>query len=561
MIISYTYTVSATITAAVTAVSISASTASYAIQSTAAPTSDIEASVYIVPLVPLAEERAFIFEDAIYDVGVNKDDDVTVTEVDTKEINLVPSDSVTVTESTFKVFTNPVDFDPSDDDVDPTPIFMADTQALSLERPDVVDSVVSTETAALAPEKVLSDTLPTPTDAIDKFDVALAKTDAVTASEAIDKFDVTTKFDDAVTIADVPEKNFTLSDRTDEVEMLGNNIKAFNSSVDFDPSDDDVDPDPITPSDQINTFGVGLSKTDAVTATESDAKSFEFGGFTDAANTADAQELDLTKPLTDSLTAVEGAKFSPHLSKTDSATAADAITKFDPRLGKADDVTASEGIDKFDVVLTKTDFVNVTDVSVKNFTENVDFDRNDADADPDPVTMSEIISLGASKPRTDAVSPSDVNIFNFTKVSTDSITTAESIYLNLILGESSYMYPSRVDISDGSNKFVQDWFRFRKLDYTAQLNGGDSLLNSDVIWGGSAEDVARAPFTGVIGSDGFIGQVAVNSDTITYPDTSNAGLVVNFLYTEADDTTLGGYYLNQTPISAGSIEGGDRTIL
>ena len=438
MIISYTYTVSATITAAVSAVSISASTASYAIQSTAAPTSDIEASVYIVPLVPLAEERAFIFEDAIYDVGVNKDDDVTVTEVDTKEINLVPSDSVTVTESTFKVFTNPVDFDPSDDD---------------------------------------------------------------------------------------------------------------------------VDPDPITPSDQINTFGVGLSKTDAVTATESDAKSFEFGGFTDAAGTADAQELDLTKPLTDSLTAVEGAKFSPHLSKTDSATAADAITKFDPRLGKADDVTASEGIDKFDVVLTKTDFVNVTDVSVKNFTENVDFDRNDADADPDPVTMSEIISLGASKPRTDAVSPSDVNIFNFTKVSTDSITAAESIYLNLILGESSYMYPSRVDISDGSNKFVQDWFRFSKLDYTAQLNGGDSLLNSDVIWGGSAEDLARAPFTGVIGSDGFIGQVVVNSDTITYPDTSNAGLVVNFLYTEADDTTLGGYYLNQTPISAGSIEGGDRTIL
>jgi hypothetical protein len=561
MSISYTYTVSSTITAAVTAVSISASTASYDISADNQPTTDIEVSVYVVPLVPLAEERVFVSENAIYDIGLNKDDDVTVSEEAVKELDAVYTDTVTVTESTFKVFTNPVDFDPSDDDVDPTPVFMADTQALSLERPDVADSVVVTETAELAPEKVLSDTLPTPTDAIDDFDIGLNKADAVTASEAIDKFDVTTKFTDNVVMSDTPEKNFTLSDRTDEVEMLGSNIKAFNSSVDFDRSDDDVDPDPITPSDQINTLGVGLNKTDSVSATETDAKDFEFGGFYDSATAGDSPEIDVTKPVSDAVTAVEGAKFESQLAKTDTVTAADAINKFDARPVKADDVTPADTLNKLDVVLTKTDSVNITDVSVKNFTENVDFDRNDADADPDPVTMTEVIGLNTTRPLTDAVSPSDVNIFNFTKVSTDSITAAENINLTLILGESSYMYPSRVDMSDGSNKFVQDWFRFSKLDYTAQLNGGDSLLNSAVIWGDSAEDLARAPFTGVIGSDGFIGQVVVNSDTITYPDTSNAGLVVNFLYTEVSDTTLGGYYFNQTPISAGSIEGGDRTIL
>jgi len=561
MNIGFTYTLSTTLVAAVSASSISAAVSVKDVSAVATPTTDAEVSVFVVPLTPLAEERAFVSEDAILDIETTKDDEIEVTESDSKEVNIAPSDAVTVTESTFKVFTNPVDFDPSDDDVDPTPVFMADAQELSLTRPDVADSTTIADSPVKDVQPEYSDSISSPTDAIDDFDIGLNKVDAVTASEVIDKFDVTTKFTDNVVMSDTPEKNFTLSERTDGVEILGDNIKAFNSSVDFDPSDDDVDPDPITPSDEINTIGVTLNKADAVTASESDEKDFEFGGFTDAAILGDTQELNPEKPLTDSLTAVEGAKFNPHLNKTDSATATDAITKFDPRLAKVDSVTTSDAVDDFDITLTKTDSVNITDVNVKNFTENVDFDRNDADADPDPVTMTEAIGLNPSRPLSDSFAFSDVHVVDFTKVSTDSITAAESIYLNLILGESSYMYPSRVDISDGSNKFVQDWFRFSKLDYTAQLNGGDSLLNSAVIWGDSAEDLARAPFTGVIGSDGFIGQVVVNSDTITYPDTSNAGLVVNFLYTEADDTTLGGYYFNQTPISAGSIEGGDRTIL
>lgn len=505
---------------------------------TAQPRSDISVEVGYIPLTPLVSAAVSIIEQTERDIQPAKEDDVAVTEDIGLEYGAVYADSVTVTESQVKLYTNLVDYDPSDDDVDPDPVAVTESDAKELSRPDVVDSVVSTETAELTPEKVLSDTLPTPTDAIDKFDAGIAKTDAVTASETIDKFDVTTKFDDAVTIADVPEKNFTLSERTDSVTMDGSNIKAFNSSVDFDPSDADVDPDPVSATDVITTLAPSLGKTDSVTMAESDAKDFEFGGFTDAAGTADAQELDLTKPLTDSLTAVEGAKLNPHLNKTDAATIADAITKFDPRLGKTDSVATSEAVDKLDVELTKTDSVNVTDVNVKNFTENVDFDRTDADADADPVSVTEVLAANPTKPLSDAFAPSDAEIINFTKPLSDAYTVTESIYTLLTLGESSYTYPDWVTASDGSAKFLEGW-------YSYTISGTDYYV----------------PYTGVIGAAEPVNTVMVNGDRVLYPDESSAGLVVNFLYTEVDDTTLGGYYFNQTPISAGSIEGGDRIIL
>lgn len=89
------------------------------------------------------------------------------------------------------------------------------------------------------------------------------------------------------------------------------------------------------------------------------------------------------------------------------------------------------------------------------------------------------------------------------------------------------------------------------------------LLNSAVLWGGATDDLARASNTGVIGFDGLIGQVVTNADLITYPDLLNAGLLVNFHYTDVDedDRALGGYYFNQTPINAGNSTVGARTIL
>jgi len=55
-------------------------------------------------------------------------------------------------------------------------------------------------------------------------------------------------------------------------------------------------------------------------------------------------------------------------------------------------------------------------------------------------------------------------------------------------------------------------------------------------------------YTGLIGGPGLVGETRLNSEFITYADTSGAGLVVNFHYTDASDRTVGGYYFNQTPI-------------
>jgi hypothetical protein len=285
--------------------------------------------------------------------------------------------------------------------------------------------------------------------------------------------------------------------------------------VDFDPSDDDVDPDPITATDTINTFAQNKGLTDTATASDSDAKSLTRPNVTDAATMADSDAKSVSKPFSDTLTAVEGIKLNPALGKTDTATATDTITKFDPRLGKTDSATATDAVNTFAQNKALADTVSITDVAVKNFTENVDYDRNDADADADPVTMADSPAWATTKVLTDSISGADVIVFSGAKVFTDAVTASESIYTLLTLGESSYLYPDYVVMSDGENPFLQLTFE---------------------------------PFTGVIGGPGYVNQVIVNADSITYPDQSGAGLVVNFYYTDVSDRTVGGYMFNQTPI-------------
>jgi hypothetical protein len=485
------------------------------------------------------------------------------------EADKVLADSVTVVETRVKVFTDFIDFDPSDADIDATPVTIAESDAKDITVGELADNdeVTIAESTAKEPSTSRTDAVTT-AEAIDDFDIGKNLSDTATASEAIDRFDVTTGFDDTVVATEELAKNFEFTETSnDSVTVVQSSLKTFNSSVDFDPSDDDVDPDPITPSDAINEFDFNKGLTDTASATESSAKSVTVGDIADNddATVTEAIANNPEIPKTDSVTAVEGIKNNPELVKSDTASATDAITKFDARPAFSDSITApTDAIDDFDIQLAKSDTVNVSDVSVKNFTENVDFDRSDADADADPVTVTETLGFNATHPLSDSFSPSDAApVFTFTNVYTDTATATESINTTLVLGESEYVYPDIVYMSDGEEGFVQDRFRFTKLDYTAQVNSGDMLLNSAVMWGGATDDLARASFTGVIGYDGFIGQVVMNSDTITYPDTSNAGLVVNFLYTDVDedDRALGGYYFNQTPINAGSSVVGARTIL
>jgi hypothetical protein len=66
------------------------------------------------------------------------------------------------------------------------------------------------------------------------------------------------------------------------------------------------------------------------------------------------------------------------------------------------------------------------------------------------------------------------------------------------------------------------------------------------------DSIARTHFTGVIGAAEQINMAIINSDTITYGEETNAGLIVNFMYTDTEDPELGGHYLNETPLCAGA---------
>lgn len=452
----------------------------------------------------------------------------------------VLTDSVTVVETRVKVFTDFIDFDPSDADVDTTPVTISEADAKDVDKP-LSDTAAATESISNQPDIPKTDAV-TATDAVDDFDVDKVATDTATASEAINRFDVTTEFDDTVTATEAIANNFTQIS-TDAVTAVQSNVKTFTSNVDFDLSDADVDPDPVTATDAIDDFDVDKGLTDTATATESDAKEVTVAELADndVVSVTESDAKDFTHGgFSDSLTAVEGIKNNPELAKTETVTASESNT-FDVRPALSDSISApTDTIDEFDIDLVKTDSVNVTDVSVKNFTQDVDFDTSDADADADPVTVTEVLTSDTTKPLSDSISPIEAAVFEFTGVYTDTATATESISTLLTLGESEFVYPDFVSVSDGYRRFIEE-------PYAYNISGTDYYV----------------PYTGVIGSAETVNTVMLANDRVTAPDTSSAGLAVNFHYTDVDedDRALGGYYFNQTPLNPGNSTVGQRAIL
>jgi hypothetical protein len=66
------------------------------------------------------------------------------------------------------------------------------------------------------------------------------------------------------------------------------------------------------------------------------------------------------------------------------------------------------------------------------------------------------------------------------------------------------------------------------------------------------DDIKQLPYTGVIGAAERINNAVINADTITYGELTNAGLIVNFMYTDTEDRTCGGHFINETPLCAGA---------
>ena len=154
----------------------------------------ISASYFIVPTTILPEQQAIatdgsssggvsISADLTKAVDAAKTDEALPSEaIDKFDVAIVKTDSVTVQETRVKVFTDFIDFDPSDADVDATPITISEAAAFdasknisgldeatvsestakSPNKPGVVDSVTTSEAInQLRPHKNVTDTATT----------------------------------------------------------------------------------------------------------------------------------------------------------------------------------------------------------------------------------------------------------------------------------------------------------------------------------------------------------------------------------------------------------------
>jgi hypothetical protein len=368
------------------------------------------------------------------------------------------AETVTVTDAQIVIsFDDIVDFDPSTPAVDFEPVSITEADAKEVTVAELADNDDVSITEAISNQPNIPKTDAVTATEVSTRQIQPAKSDTVAVTEAVDDFEVGKVLADAVSVTEAIANEVTFP-TSDAVNAVQSNIKTFTSSVDFDLSDADVDPDPVTATDVIDDFDFNKGLADATTATETDVKEIAVGELADndATSVVEAIALEPNSVLTDSFTAVEGIKLGPSIPKTDAVTAAEAI------------------------------------------------------------------------------------VHDIRPPQSDAVTATESVATILTLGDSEYMYPDFVSVSDGYRGFLEE-------PYSYTISGVAYYV----------------PNTGVIGAAEPFNTAMLASDRITLPDASSAGLLVNFHYTDVDedDRALGGYYFNQTPINAGNSTVGARTIL
>ena len=109
--------------------------------------SSVQIEASIQPTIPLANDFIRPSDDDLKAVSktltttAEESNDVFVTDSDPlKNIQLVKTDSVTAIESRVKVFTDFIDFDPSDDDVDATPVTISESDAKDITVGELADN-------------------------------------------------------------------------------------------------------------------------------------------------------------------------------------------------------------------------------------------------------------------------------------------------------------------------------------------------------------------------------------------------------------------------------------
>lgn len=297
---------------------------------------------------------------------------------------------------------------------------------------------------------------------------------SVSTSDTIGPFAINKVIIDIATVSENVAIRFdkVLTDSVTATDLVN---KVFVSNVDFDLSDPDVDPDPITISDS-DIKSVGKNLTDATVISESNVKvvgtsktetvqiqdqlftnvgknldnsvsateqlSANVGIVkTDSVATSETHEIEFTKGnISDAVTSSDLASLNAGLNKESSITAQDAVDSFDIGKNPSDSADATDAITTVSVDKVLSDSVVVTDFIARTVGSNVDFDRTDADIDPDPVTTSDVAVMSSGLYKADSVAMADTVAKAVQAVYSDTATVSDAIILELTLGDSVPLY-------------------------------------------------------------------------------------------------------------------------
>ena len=336
---------------------------------------------------------------------------------------------------------------------------------------------VHSNSAVVSDSNKISATVSSSELRIKSFEILPARlkdlSDSSTIADSAPIFEIEASIFDSYSVEDgAPIFNVAVF-KSDSVSAVDTPNKIIHSTVDFDPSDDDIDPDPIT-------------------VTDSDVKT-------------------TTKARADGVSASDSPSLQPDIPQSDSVTSSETVTSKTVGTNPSDSASVSEAVNTKSIGTAPVDSVSASESDAKTITPQ---------GKTDSISVSDAPALQPSIVKVDSSTPSDaVNSITVNIVAADSASASESISTILTLGETTMMYPEIVNVSDGTVGFI-----FTRTESN----------------------------TGIIGGPGFVGQIIMNDDRITQGDSSNAGLVVNYIYTEVDDSSLGGHMCNATPLSAGA---------
>ena len=504
---------------------------------TAHATPVIKASAFVVPTTTLENEIVTLSDFRAFSIGRISIDVATATDDVAISFDTAFTDSVTATDVINKMFYGNIDFDPTDPDADPDPINVADADEKEVGK-TLTDTAEATDADAKNTDKVLSDSTSSVDDVINTKDVGKSLADAATAADNINTFNTDKVVADSATATDAAAKDFTRPNLTDSVTAADdssrqpelNKTEAVTASDAFGPFDIGVNPsDAVTASDAVDSFAVTTVLADSVSMTDFIAKTpgynFDFDvvdadADPDPVTMADVMAKEFTRPnITDAASIADSPALQVETPRTDAVTTADLDAK-------SFDTARSESVAATDAAALDTSKV-LTDATSG---------------------ATDLMLFAPNKVATDTVSATDVlNLFAVSAVLADSVSMADSIATLLVLGQTTPIYPDYVSMADG-NGFVFHRYTTNVPNYTEVLGGADSLLNSDYMQSAS-DSHTHENYTGLINGPGLLLTAPlISGEFITYADTSGAGLVVNFHYTDAADRTVGGYQFNETPI-------------